>query len=240
MTITASSRITAIVPAAGIGSRMKQSVPKQYLTINHITVLEHTVTALLAHPKIDHVVIALQANDPYFPTLPIAHHPQITVVEGGKTRAESVMAGLAILDENQHAHWALVHDAARPCIQLTDIDNVITVAMNTPSGAILAQPITDTIKLANLATSAATIDKTIPRENLWRALTPQCFSVELLKCCLQRALQDGAEITDEASALEYCGYSPLLINGRSDNIKITWPEDLALAQFYLNHYKNKE
>lgn len=225
-------QITAIVPAAGIGSRMKHSVPKQYLMLHHKTVIEHTIDKLLSHPDIQSIIIAIQENDAIFATLPFIKHPKIRIVNGGNTRAESVLSGLNAI-ENEQTHFALVHDAARPCVQLNDIDKVISAAFHSPAGAILAQPIADTIK--HVQSDTMHIEKTVPRNLLWRAQTPQCFPAKLLKTCLQTALNAHAIITDESSALEYCGYSPLIVEGRSDNIKITWQDDLALAEFYLKN-----
>ncbi|PSW04715.1 2-C-methyl-D-erythritol 4-phosphate cytidylyltransferase [Photobacterium lipolyticum] len=236
-------QFTAVVPAAGVGSRMAADRPKQYLAIAGKTILEHTVDRLFSHPAIERIIIAISKGDPYFASLPLASDPRIQVVEGGTERADSVCAGLAaISDENS---WVLVHDAARPCVRLADLERLVTAALQSEDGAILAAPVRDTMKRgcrlhANKQQSnyrhnsgLQGITETVDRDNLWHALTPQMFRVKQLRESLQQALKEGAVITDEASALEYCGYTPLLVKGRADNLKVTQPEDLALAGFYL-------
>ena len=221
----------AVVPAAGVGSRMAADRPKQYLHIEGKTILEHTVDRLLDLPEITQVVIAISADDPYFPQLALATDPRITVVNGGAERADSVFAGLAAIN-NDNA-WVLVHDAARPCVRRADLRALITSAVNSDSGAILAVPVRDTMKRGHQQSAQAHISHTVERDNLWHALTPQMFRAGQLRQSLTTALAQGATITDEASALEFCGYTPLLVAGRSDNFKVTQPEDLALAAFYL-------
>lgn len=227
--------IIAVVPAAGIGSRMQASRPKQYLTIGQQTIVEHALTALLACPRISRVIVALSPDDDTFAGLAINRHPRISTVIGGGQRADSVLAGLQAASG---AHWVLVHDAARPCLHADDLQRLLALTESSSVGGILAAPVRDTMKRAEAGREA--IAHTVEREALWHALTPQLFPLELLRHCLQRALQEGATITDEASALEYCGYHPELISGRSDNIKVTRPEDLALAAFFLTQINNTE
>ncbi|TKI08842.1 2-C-methyl-D-erythritol 4-phosphate cytidylyltransferase [Martelella alba] len=221
--------ITAILPAAGIGSRMHCDCPKQYLAIGGKTLLEHAVDALLTQTSIRRVIVAVSAEDEYFDRLPLRDDSRVSRVIGGKTRAESVMAGLC---GARGAEWVLVHDAARPCLHQEDLARLLSVAVHSAVGGILAAPVRDTMKRARPGGSA--IDHTVNRQDLWHALTPQLFPLSLLKNCLARALAEGAVITDEASALEHCGYQPLLVPGRADNIKVTQPEDLALATFYFS------
>lgn len=227
--------VIAVVPAAGIGSRMQSECPKQYLSIGGKTLLEHALNSLLAHPAISRIIVAISPEDPYFSTLPIASDPRIMVVKGGKERADSVLAGLKAVSS---ARWVLVHDAARPCLHIDDLSRLLAIAATSTVGGILAAPVRDTMKRAEPGKQA--IAHTVDREALWHALTPQLFPLELLRDCLVRALNEGATITDEASALEYCGFHPELVMGRSDNIKVTRPEDLALAAFYLTQSSNKE
>lgn len=224
-------QLIALVPAAGIGSRMQAECPKQYLKINNKTIIEHSIAALLAHPDIQNVVVALHPDDTLFKTLPICNDPRIITTIGGDTRAHSVLSGLQKIEASYG--WVLVHDAARPCLRLDDLDNLIQTVLHSDVGGILATPASDTMKHAVIGENR--ISHTVDREFLWRALTPQMFPVELLTLCLERALNENANITDEASALEYCGFHSLLISGRTDNIKVTHPEDLALATFYLSH-----
>ncbi|NHB88361.1 2-C-methyl-D-erythritol 4-phosphate cytidylyltransferase [Photorhabdus tasmaniensis] len=230
--------IIALVPAAGIGSRMNSDCPKQYLSIAGKAVIEHTLAALLAHPRIQRVVVVLNPADTQFQFLEVASNPRITTVIGGKQRADSVLAGLnhlAHLAGNDN-RWVLVHDAARPCLHHDDLERLLQLAEtdeqgNMACGGILASPVSDTMKRGGVG---QVIDHTVERQDLWHALTPQFFPLMLLRDSLSKALSQHANITDEASALEYCGYQPVLVHGRSDNIKVTRREDLALAEFYLS------
>ncbi|KAA8997602.1 2-C-methyl-D-erythritol 4-phosphate cytidylyltransferase [Affinibrenneria salicis] len=224
--------VIAVLPAAGNGSRMQAGCPKQYLAIGAKTILEHAVDALLAHPRINRAIIAISPQDHWFHSLPLARDARIQVVPGGRQRADSVLAGLRHVD----SPWVLVHDAARPCLHPDDLARLLAITEHSEVGGILATPVRDTMKRG----ARGAIDHTVERNDLWHALTPQLFPLALLKQCLQRALDERATVTDEASALEYCGYRPSLICGRADNIKVTRPEDLALAAFYLTHLHNKE
>lgn len=221
--------IIAIVPAAGVGCRMNSQIPKQYLKVGSKTVLEHTLNKLLTHPQIAQVIVVISSEDNIFNTLSIAQHDKIKVALGGKTRADSVLAGLKLLNDEQ---WALVHDAARPCVTHCDITRLIETVTTKKQGGILATRVSDTIKRA-CQNNDTIIDYSEDRTYLWGASTPQLFNAGELKSCLQQALNEHVAITDEASAIEYCGGHPLLIECRGDNIKITRPEDLALATFYL-------
>lgn len=216
--------IIAVIPASGVGSRMNAPIPKQYLKIQGKTILEHTLTLFLSCHEISKIVVAVSQTDPYYAQIELLKHPKIQLVFGGETRADSVFNALQILSDED---WALVHDAARPCLKRSDLNKILQI--NDTNGAILATPATDTIKRA----SGENISHTEDRSTLWHALTPQFFQVGLLKQALQTAFEQNITITDEASAMEYAGYTPRLITGRSDNLKITRPEDLALAEFYL-------
>lgn len=218
-------RLTAVVPAAGIGSRMGASLPKQYLTLGDQSILAHTLTRLLAHPAIERVVVALAPHDVWFETLPLAAEPRILRVQGGAERAHSVLNALMVVE----SEWVMVHDAARPCITSGDIDRLIDVAMQ-GEGAILGSRVRDTMKRTN---AAGEIVATVEREALWHALTPQMFPTRTLRRALEEGLALGAQITDEASAMERAGYRPRMVEGRADNLKVTRPEDLALASLYL-------
>jgi len=222
-------KIVAIVPAAGIGSRMGAELPKQYLQIDEKTILELTLELLLTHPKIEHVVVALHPADQFFNGLSLSSHPKLHTVVGGSERADSVLACLNYLDGD---YWAMVHDAARPCLTHGDIDKLIASRQRFPQGAILAAPVRDTMKRGN---ADGTVKETVCREQLWHALTPQLFQATALKGNLEQALAQGANITDEASAMEWAGVSPGLVDGRVDNIKITHPDDLLLAGLFLGN-----
>ncbi len=223
--------ITAIVPAAGIGSRMAAKVAKQYLLLGEQTVLEHTLSALLAHPRINRIVVVLHPEDDTFAQLPLAQHPQISTVIGGAERVDSVLQGLYAMPDN---HWVLVHDAARPCIQQHDIDALLSNINDVDfAGAILATPVIDTMKRARQEHQTPSIEHTVDRESLWHALTPQLFASADLTDAIVNAQAQQHLITDEASAMEYAGYHISLVSGDPSNIKITRPEDLALAHFFL-------
>ncbi|QYJ76389.1 2-C-methyl-D-erythritol 4-phosphate cytidylyltransferase [Shewanella sp. FJAT-52076] len=226
---TSSGSIVAIVPAAGIGSRMGATIPKQYLPLLDKPILAHTLQRLLSHPAIDKVIVALSAEDSWFDSLAEAHSPKLTRVQGGKERADSVLAALSALPDNSDA-WALVHDAARPCLTHGDIDALLKSRQHFPQGAILAMPVRDTMKRA---AKDGSIDATVCREALWHALTPQLFPAASLKQNLEQALAAGVSITDEASAMEWAGVHPGLVSGRADNIKVTHPDDLQLAALFL-------
>ncbi|QCI17807.1 2-C-methyl-D-erythritol 4-phosphate cytidylyltransferase [Buchnera aphidicola (Acyrthosiphon lactucae)] len=221
-------KIIAIVPAAGIGSRMQIDLPKQYIKIQNRTILEHTLTTLLLHPNIVRIIVSLNQKDDYFHKLSISSNFRIVSVIGGKERINSVLSGLIIA---KNVDWVIVHDAVRPCLSYKDLEKLISIIKKNPVGAILARPVSDTIKYSNLKQEK--VLHTVHRKNLWHALTPQLFQINLLKICLKKIIKDKISITDEASALEYCGYNPLLVVGSCRNIKITWPEDLLLADFYL-------
>ncbi|UDG79130.1 Bifunctional enzyme IspD/IspF [Candidatus Ecksteinia adelgidicola] len=231
-----SQSVIAILPAAGIGKRMQSRCPKQYLNIGQYSILEHTIHALFSHPRIKQIIVAINFKDQYFKKLPILNDPRVIITFGGKKRIDTVLASMKLV---KNTEWVLIHDAVRPCLHIQDLTRLLEITKYSKIGGILATPVCDTIKHSQPYLS--TISHTIDRKNLWHALTPQLFPLTLLTCCLQRIIKENATITDEASALEYCGYYPLLINGRSDNIKITKPEDLMLATFYFNQFKkNKE
>jgi 2-C-methyl-D-erythritol 4-phosphate cytidylyltransferase len=227
----------AVVPAAGVGKRMLADRPKQYLPLGQKTVLEHTLLRLLsattldkvAEPLFRTVVVAITTTDPYWPELPVSREPRVLTAPGGKERADSVLSALLhISTQAADDDWVLVHDAARPCLTHADIHALISQLQNHPVGGILALASHDTLKQVHNALIAATLD----RSSVWRALTPQMFRYGALKAALQQT-QGNPAVTDEASALELLGLQPGIVEGRSDNLKITRPEDLALASFYL-------
>ncbi|WP_226810316.1 2-C-methyl-D-erythritol 4-phosphate cytidylyltransferase [Candidatus Steffania adelgidicola] len=227
--------VIAIVPAAGIGSRMQALLPKQYLTIGDKTLLEHAIGVLLSQTCIRQVIVAINPADRWYERLPIATNPRVHAVTGGKIRATSVMAALR---GGFSATWVLVHDAVRPCLHQDDLCRLLAITTHTDVGGLLASPVRDTMKRANSHTNI--VAHTVDRVDLWHAMTPQLFTRDLLKNSLERALREGATVTDEASAIEYCTYAPLLVTGRSDNVKVTYPEDLALARFFFSQLSNTE
>lgn len=219
----------AVVPAAGVGKRMQSNRPKQYLPLLTKTVIEQTLERLLQVEQFSAVVVAISEGDPYWPELPISKQDRVITAPGGKERADSVLSGLkTISDRAADNDWVLVHDAARPCITVADIEFLIAELTNDPVGGILALSSHDTLKQVDQGAISATLD----RSHIWRALTPQMFRYADLKQALETFAGD-LRITDEASALELMGKQPKIVEGRPDNIKITRPEDLALAEFYL-------
>lgn len=243
-----------VLPAAGVGSRMKADRPKQYLdmTVKGITktVIEFTLDHLLSYGAATgfyKVVIVVTKGDPYWQEISLARgydkNDRIVVVDGGSERCYSVLnALLAIKELDDSANsWVAVHDVARPCLSYEDLDNLFLALNNYSDGGILAAPVRDTMKRGAVSIDSTFsnieythIDHTVDRDQLWHALTPQMFPLASLLNNLQLALGEGFEVTDEASAMEFAGAKPKLVNGRSDNLKITRPEDLKLAEFYLN------
>ncbi|MCK5394943.1 MAG: 2-C-methyl-D-erythritol 4-phosphate cytidylyltransferase [Gammaproteobacteria bacterium] len=224
--------IWAIVPAAGIGKRMQSNIPKQYLSLNGRPVLEHTVNALLQNEHITGLIIALQQDDAYWPDIKIRSQKPVLRTEGGKERADSVLNALTALvkcEQFGDADWVMVHDAVRPCLTQDDIDKLAS-EVDDENGGLLALPVRDTMKRQN---KNNTVAQTIDRDKLWHALTPQYFPALRLKKALQDAQMNKLTITDESSAMELAGYSPKLVQGQEDNIKITRPDDLRLASLYL-------
>ena len=222
-----------IVPAAGVGSRMQADRPKQYLMIQQQYLLDHTVNTLLTYPVFQQLVLVLSANDPYWPQSRFASDERIVRADGGSERCHSVLNGLlALQGQAEPQDWVVVHDVARPCLRHSDLDALL--AGLGEHGGILAAPTRDTMKRGQLNNDGTvTIDHTVKRDQLWHALTPQVFRYGALLQALQQCLQQGLEVTDEASAMEQVGVAPRLIAGRADNIKVTRPDDLALAELFL-------
>ena len=227
--MTEPTKFWAVVPAAGVGKRMNADRPKQYLQLNGKTVLEQTLLRLLQAEVFTAVSVAISVEDPYWPELPLASHAKVVTAAGGKERADSVLSALkAIRDVAADSDWVLVHDAARPCLTTDDIHLLINTLVDDEVGGILALASHDTLKNVQGKSILGTLD----RSHIWRALTPQMFRYGRLKSALEAA-EGNLAVTDEASALEMQGWQPKIVEGRPDNIKITRPEDLALAQFYL-------
>ncbi|MDD5579861.1 MAG: 2-C-methyl-D-erythritol 4-phosphate cytidylyltransferase [Methylobacter sp.] len=227
--MTNSTKFWAVVPAAGIGKRMNADRPKQYLELAGKTVLEQTLLRLLQAAVFETIAVAISKEDPYWPELEITRHEKILIADGGKERSNSVLSALkAIRDRASDNDWVLVHDAARPCITPADIHHLINNLLNDDVGGILALSSHDTLKNVQDGSILGTLN----RIHIWRALTPQMFRYGMLKNALEAA-EGNPAVTDEASALELKGLQPKIVEGRPDNIKITRPEDLALAQFYM-------
>lgn len=226
----------ALVPAAGSGRRFGGEVPKQYLRAAGKPLIEHALDALLSHPGVDGAVVALAEGDARWPGWTSLHGKPVITCVGGGERADSVLAALQALPAGTaDDELLLVHDAARPNLHANDITALIAAANGCADGAILAAPVRDTLKRAGAGNPDGNpcIAATESRDGLWRALTPQAFRRDLLRRALERARADGLVATDEAMAVERLGRHPALVEGREDNLKVTTPADLALAEFLL-------
>ena len=224
-------RLWVIVPAAGVGTRMGSSIPKQYLPLGSQTVIEQTLQALLSHPRISSLYLVLDPDDVHWSALPLAGDIRIRRVAGGSERCFSVLNALSEIASLAQPHdWVLVHDVARPCLRQEDLDRLLLQLWDDPVGGLLGVPVADTLKRAD---TDGQVVETIDRRQVWRAYTPQMFRFGLLHGALQRALGAGVTVTDEASAVEFAGNRPRMVEGHGDNIKVTVPGDLALAQLFL-------
>jgi 2-C-methyl-D-erythritol 4-phosphate cytidylyltransferase/2-C-methyl-D-erythritol 2,4-cyclodiphosphate synthase len=234
MPAPATRRVWAIVPAAGRGARFAASadaaLPKQYAPLQGATVLEWSLRALLAEPRVHAVVVALAADDAHWRRIAAKlNHPKLQTTIGGVNRQDSVTNGLDFLAPRAAADdWILVHDAARPCLSAADLgallDAVGAGAGAGAAGAVLAAPIVDTVK-RELGGHVMTVD----RQGLWRALTPQVFAFAQLRHALKEAQLAGVAVTDEAQAIERMGLVPALVQGSPFNVKVTRAADLELA-----------
>lgn len=229
--------IWVIIPAAGVGKRMGSNTPKQYLNLNNQTVIEHTLDVFDKHESISEIVVAISEGDEYWSSLNINLSKALHVAKGGKERCDSVLNGLKFLESKAaDDDWILVHDAARPCLRHEDLSLLLDTLEEHAVGGILAVPVKDTMKRS---TGENIIKETVERKNLWHALTPQMFRFSILKSSIEEALNNNEVITDEASAIELTGNQPMLVEGHADNLKITRPEDLSLAEFYLHKQKDE-
>lgn len=216
-----------IIPAAGTGERFAAQKPKQYMPLAGKTVIEHSLQPFLDSPDIAKVIVVIAEHDNYWQQLPIAKHSKIISCVGGASRSESVLAGLKTLrlyaTDND---WVLVHDAARPCFSGNNLMQLINQLTDNKIGGITAVPVADTLKKAE----QNNIETTIERKDLWQAQTPQMFRYQLLV----DALQQHKQVTDEAMAIEAMGQAVKLVPGSRQNIKVTFPEDLLMAEQFLS------
>ncbi len=224
----------AIIPAAGVGKRMQADRPKQYLELHGKTILEQTLDRLLSMPEISGAVLSISEGDAYWPELNYSHEKSVLIAPGGQERSDSVLNALELLAQQVDDAadvYALVHDAARPCVRCDDIRLLIKQASD-EQGGLLALAVRDTMKRGDAQQS---VDHTVVRDRLWHALTPQMFRLDLLLKALHNAASNGQAITDDASAMELAGYQPRLVEAHEDNIKITRGFDLKLAHLYLQY-----
>lgn len=222
-------RYFAIVPAAGVGERMAAGRPKQYLPLCGRPVLYHALAVLAAEPRIERVVVVLAPQDTHWAQYDWSELGDKVepVLTGGASRAASVLAGLRHLSEvARESDWVLVHDGARPCLALWHLEKLINTLSDDEVGGLLAVPVGDTLKRASAKGTAL---ETVPREGLWRAQTPQMFRYIMLR----RALESFPQATDESGAIEAAGLHPRLVEADNTNFKLTWPQDLYLAEQVL-------
>jgi len=224
-------RYWAVIPAAGIGSRMQASTPKQYLELAGKAVIEHTLETLCQVDRVEQLVVCVASDDSRWEPLSVASHPKIDRVAGGAERCHSVLNGLQHLSSlARDDDWVLVHDVVRPCITVALIDQLIDELNADAVGGLLAVPVAETLKIAS---TDQRVQECPDRQHYWLAQTPQMFRFGLLKRALEEAISAGELVTDESAAVERLGAAPKLVAGRTDNIKITRPDDLALAEFIL-------
>lgn len=227
----------ALVPAGGGGSRMGADRPKQYLPLLERPLIWHTLNTLCAVPAIERVMVVIAAEDEHWDGYDwSAFAGRIEVLRcGGPTRAASVTNGLRAMGDSVGAgDWVLVHDAARACLSVAQVEKLIAEAGNDPVGGILAVPVADTLKRAESGPDDVRIAATVPRENLWQAQTPQMFR----RGMLLEALESAPAVTDEASAIEARGFKPRLVAADVTNLKVTYPLDLHLAEIILRDRKH--
>lgn len=214
---------------------MHAALPKQYLILQGRPVLLHSLERLCAYPRIRGVMLGVSEHDDHWPKL-AGDAAQMSnflgSFRGGDTRAHTVANGIRALDEHARPEdWILVHDAVRPCLRHEDLDRLIDSVGDYADGGLLAVPVADTVKRAD---AQDRVLETVARSGLWRAMTPQMFRREQLSAALDAALKEGVEVTDEAMAIERLGGRPRVVTGHPDNIKITYPNDLALADLFLS------
>ncbi|MDN6318262.1 MAG: 2-C-methyl-D-erythritol 4-phosphate cytidylyltransferase [Marinobacter sp.] len=230
------SKLWLIVPAAGIGQRMRAECPKQYLRIDNRFILDITLSRMLDSGLFAGCMVPLNSEDRWWPSSGASKDDRIQTCNGGAERADSVLSALTALAAQAGADdWVLVHDAARPCVHPADLANLVSTLATHPVGGLLAAPVADTLKKAK-PNALPEVIGTVDRSQLWRAMTPQMFRYAKLVEALRRALNKGQSVTDESSAMEFSGNMPVLVEGRSDNIKITVPADLDLAGFILSRF----
>ena len=230
--------IVALIPAAGSGTRTAAERPKQYLALAGKPMLWHAVRAV-CRPPVENVYVVLAAGDEVFAQHDWSAFPGklSPLYCGGETRRDSVYNGLvAMMGALDAEDWVLVHDASRPCLSTKDLQTLIAEVQSDQIGGILAIPASDTVKtVAKDEAGAQRIAGTEDRAQLWLAQTPQMFRAALLMRALQKA--KGA-LTDEASAVEQMGLRPRLVAGSRENLKVTWPEDFAIAEAILARQGN--
>jgi 2-C-methyl-D-erythritol 4-phosphate cytidylyltransferase len=234
------SRLFALIPCAGTGSRSGAAMPKQYRTVAGRDLLHYTLAAFDACSEFAQTLVVIAPDDQHFDARRFAGLRFAVRRCGGASRQASVLNGLNALAEFGAADgdWVLVHDAARPGITPVLIRSLIGALKDDPVGGIIALPVADTLKRVD-AGSGEHIARTESRNGLWQAQTPQMFRVGMLREAILRAQQDGHDLTDEASAIEWLGHAPRLVQGSLRNFKVTYPEDFDLADAILSQPPGK-
>lgn len=222
-----------IIPAAGIGTRMANALPKQYLPLAGKPIVSHIIQTFFNNPRIAGIHLALNAQDEFWQSLTLNPESRLHIhYTGGESRSETVLNTLEAIDVDEQ-DWMLVHDAARPGLTNEALNRLLDTLETDDVGGLLALPVADTIKKSNEINH---VEKTVSRQNLWQAQTPQMFQYATLK----RALSDFEGMpTDEAEAVEALGLSPKLVHGELRNLKVTYPEDLSLLEILFEQTKGK-
>lgn len=237
--MTDNRAIWAVVPASGIGNRMKAGQPKQYLSYQGKSILEHTLDRLFSFSRLDGVMLVLNQDDNYWQSLSYQAPKELCIAVGGEERIHSVLNGLLQLQSmlNDDA-LILVHDAVRPLVTTEELERVVNAALLGEDGALLAVPLADTLKQQQ--TNTESVAQTVPRDYLWRALTPQVFTLGRLREALRLSIARGELVSDDSAAMERAGYHPRLVMGSASNIKITLPEDLGMAEQIWLYQRNQQ
>ena len=232
--------IWIVVPAAGVGRRFGGDTPKQHQKLLGKSVIEHTLERLL-ELKDAQIVVAVSPADTQWQQLSVFQSPRIQTTVGGDERADSVRLALETLQgKAKQDDWVLVHDVARPCVRVKDIENLLTQLASHTVGGILATPVSDTVKRVLKRTAhQSDIDSTEDRSQLWAAQTPQMFRYALLLESLLTAVKQQHQPTDESAAIEQLGYKPCVVEGSRDNIKITRLEDMAIAEAIMKYQQEQ-
>ncbi|MDP3210517.1 MAG: 2-C-methyl-D-erythritol 4-phosphate cytidylyltransferase [Methylotenera sp.] len=223
------ARFHIVIPAAGIGNRMETAIPKQYLPISGKPMISYSIQTFFASLRIASIHLALSPEDYFWRNLDLAANSRLQLhYTGGETRAQTVLNTLyAMKSQVDVDDWILVHDAARPGLTLALLDTLLNSLENDAVGGLLALPLADTLKQSNADDRVKT---TIPRDGLWQAQTPQMFRYRLLTNALESF--DGVP-TDEAQAIEALGFEPKLVTGSLRNMKVTYPQDMALMELFI-------
>lgn len=223
------TKFHVIIPAAGVGTRMENVLPKQYLTLAGKPIIAHIIHTFFTHPNIASIHLAFSPEDKFWNDLALNADSRVHIhYTGGESRSETVLNTLDTMQIDAD-EWVLVHDAARPGLTHEALNRLLATLAEDDVGGLLAMPVADTIKKSN---EMNVVNETVSRQNLWQAQTPQMFRYEMLK---QALIEYDGLPTDEAEAVEALGFSPKLVHGELRNLKVTYPADLALLEMIFEH-----